>query len=457
MPSGFGTASNEDATAATRHVRPVDHVAVVGGGVVGLWTAHHLHAAGVAVTVLERDRVGSGASRGNAGEVCPALSLPLPEPGIVAASLRTLHRRDSALYVPPQASLELARFLLGFAWSARAAPFASGAGALRDLGRDAVADYRELAATGIDLALNDRPFVSVHDSHEAADTARRRLQRLAGDRFEISDDVLDEQQLGALEPCLNGTAGYLVGGQITLDPAALVDGIAARLRAGGTEIREGSRVTAIEPRKDAVTVMTSDARLEADAVVLAAGIWSVGLAATFGERLQIFPGKGYSFTVEIDDAPRHPILLDVAHVVMTPLDDGTRIAGTMELDRRHDRFDRRRVEAMVAAARPYLRGVRWDERWAEWVGPRPMTPTGLPLIGRIGDSGRAFVAAGHNMFGVTLAPATGRAIAQLVTRGRSDLDLAPFASPRRAAAPTAWRAPRTRRPALREAARVRGR
>jgi D-amino-acid dehydrogenase len=175
--------------------------------------------------------------------------------------------------------------------------------------------------------------------------------------------------------------------------------------------------------------MTSEDRLGVDAAVLAAGVWSVTLAATIGVRLPIFPGKGYSFIVPIDDAPRHPILLEAAHVVMTPLDEGTRIAGTMELDGRHDRFDRRRVEAIVAAARPYVRGADWDRRWAEWVGPRPMTPTGLPLIGPIGDSGRAFVAAGHNMFGVTLAPATGRAIAQLITCGRSDIEPAAFAPP----------------------------
>jgi D-amino-acid dehydrogenase len=425
-------------------VREIDRVAVVGGGVIGLWTAHQLHAAGVGVTVLERDRVGSGASRANAGEVCPALALPLPEPGIVAASMRTLHRRDSALFIRPQPSIELARFMLGFAWRARAAPFAAGARALRDLGSDAVRDYRELEGTGIDLRLGDLPFLSVHDSQGAAETARGRLQRLAGDRFEISESVLDERHLAALEPCVDGAAGFLVGGQITVDPSALVDGLAARLRAEGIEIREGARVTGVDARSDAVTVMTSEDRLEVDAVVLAAGVWSTALAASIGQRLPIFPGKGYSFIVRIDEAPRHPILLDAPHVVITPLHDGTRIAGTMELDRRYDHFDRRRVEAIVAAARPYVRGVDWDERWAEWVGPRPMTPTGLPLIGPIGESGRAFVAAGHNMYGVTLAPGTGRAVAQLITRGRSDVDLAPFAPSGRASTPTAWRAPRTR-------------
>jgi D-amino-acid dehydrogenase len=404
----------------TGPARSIDTVAVIGGGVIGLCTARCLHAAGIDVIVLERDRVGSGASRGNAGEVCPALSLPLPQPGIVAASLRTLHRRDSALYVPPQASIALARFLLGFAWSARAAPFADGARAMRELGRDAVAQYRELEASGIDLRLRDVPYISVHDSPAAAETARRTLSLHAGDRFEVSDSVLSEHELSALEPCLKGTAGYLIGGQITLDPSALVDGMATALRAEGVEIREGARVTAIEPRGDGVTVASSDGTVRADAVVLAAGVWSVALAATIGVRLPIFPGKGYSFTVPIDDAPRHPILLDAAHVVMTPFEGGTRIGGMMELDRRHDRFDRRRIDAIVAAAAPYLRGTHWDQRSAEWVGPRPMTPNGLPLIGPIGDSGRAFVAAGHNMYGVTLAPATGRAITRLITGGGMD-------------------------------------
>jgi D-amino-acid dehydrogenase len=403
-------------------------VAVVGGGVIGLWTAYHLAATGIGVAVFERDRVGSGASRGNAGEVCPALCVPLPEPGILRASLRTLHRRDSPLYVRPQPSPELARFLLGFAWNARSRPFESGAAALRELGRDVVARYRELGDMG--LALGEEPYVSVHGSRGAAELAREQLARQAGDRFKVSDNVLDSQELAALEPCLSrAAAGFLIEGQLVLDPGALVDGLTARLRSLGVEIREGARVTGIDPRADGVTISTTEGRVQADAVVLAAGVGSVALAATIGVRLPIFPGKGYSFTVPIDEPPKHPILLEQAHVVLTPLAGGTRVAGTMELDLQHDRFDPRRIEAIAAAAAPYLRGVRWGERWAEWVGPRPMTPTGLPLIGPIGGSGRAFVAAGHNMFGLTLAPATGRAVAQLIIRGSADVDLRPFTPP----------------------------
>lgn len=406
----------------------VEKVAVVGGGVIGLWTAYHLAAAGIGVAVFERDRVGSGASRGNAGEVSPALCVPLPAPGLIGASLRTLHRSDSALYVRPQPSAALARFLLGFAWNSRPARYAAGAAALRELGADVVASYRELGEMG--LALGEEPYIIVHGSRDGAELARRQVVEQAADRFKVSDSVLGSAELAALEPCLAGAAaGFLIEGQLTLDPAVLVDGLAARLRARGVEIREGARVTAIDPGAGGVTVATTEGRVQADAVVLAAGVWSVALAATIGVRLPIFPGKGYSFTAPVTEEPKHPILLEEPHVALTPLAGGTRVAGTMELDLQHDRFDPRRVEAIAAAAAPYLRGVRWDERWAEWVGPRPMTPSGLPLIGPTGDSGRVYVAAGHNMFGVTLAPATGRAIAQLIVRGSADINLRPFAPP----------------------------
>ena len=402
---------------------------VVGGGVIGLCVAYYLRAAGAAVTVLERDRAGSGASRGNAGEVCPNLGWPLPSPGIVTGSLRTLHRRDSALYVRPRASAALARFLLGFAWSSRRSAFAAGVRALGSLSRDAVSLYRELAAAGIELHINDRPYLVAHATRTAAQAGRDQLLRWSPAIAASTSDVLTQHELNELEPCLSGGVhGYRVGGQITIDPSALVDGLVARLREDGVEIREGARVTTIGRNGASVRVQSTQGWVDADAAVLAAGVWTASLARTIGARVPIFPGKGYSFRVAIEQARRHLIDLEAAHVAVAPrADGGTRIAGTMELDCAHDRFDPRRVQAIVAAARPYLRGAGWEQRTAEWMGPRPMTPNGLPLIGALDRARRIFVAAGHNMLGVTLAPTTGRALAELIVEGDARIDLRPFA------------------------------
>lgn len=405
----------------------VGRVTIVGGGMIGLWVAHHLRSRGVEVVVLERDRIGSGAARGNAGEVCPGLSGPLPAPGVIAASLRTLHRSDSALYVRPHPSADLVRFLAGFAWHARADRYAAGVRALAGLAGDAVEQYRQLAAGGIDVRINDRPYLSVFDSREHAREALAELRRFFGEWVDVPERVLESDELQALEPGLvDGLVGYAIGGQVTVDASAFVTGLAGRLREDGAEIVEGARVTAIRPMAGGVAAQTTVGRFEADAVVLTAGVWSPALAATLGARLPIIPGKGYSFSVSLDSPVRHLISVAPAHVALAPMGQLTRVAGTMEIDREYDRFDRRRVEAIVAAARPFIRGVTWEQRTCEWMGPRPMTSSGLPFLGALDAARRVYVAAGHNMLGVTLGPGTGRVMADLILDGTASIDLGPF-------------------------------
>lgn len=414
----------------------VDRVAVVGGGIVGLCVAHFLREANVEVVVLERDRVGSGASRGNAGEVCPGMVAPLAAPGVVAEALRGLRRGDGPLHLRPQLNPALARFLVEFALSARAPQYRRGARALAQLGADAISLYRGLEAAGVQMHRNERPYLHVYGSRAAAERSRAALEASLGGPSGpngpngpsgLLGPVLDADRLRALEPCLAGSpAGFEVYGQITVNSSVLVDSLAAHLRSAGVEIREGARATAIAPGPREVVVHTTAGPARADTVVLASGIWSAPLAATAGARLPIVAGKGYSFSVPIERRPEHLLAIEAAHVHVVPLGETTRITGKVDLDVQHDRFDRRQIETIVTAARPFLDGVDWSQISAEWVGPRPMTPNGLPLIGALPNAPRVFVAAGHNMLGVTLAPSTGRAVAELITTGSASVDLEPF-------------------------------
>jgi D-amino-acid dehydrogenase len=138
------------------------------------------------------------------------------------------------------------------------------------------------------------------------------------------------------------------------------------------------------------------------------------------------PGKGYSFSVLPPSMPRRVVNFNDAHVVATPMGGRLRIAGTMQFDGSVDGIDQRRVRAIVRAVRPLLLGIDWEARSDVWGGPRPMTPDGLPFIGQMPGSSRVVVATGHNMLGLTLAPATGRVIADLVMTGRAGIDVAPF-------------------------------
>jgi D-amino-acid dehydrogenase len=252
--------------------------------------------------------------------------------------------------------------------------------------------------------------------------------------------LLGRHDLADREPSLaaGARAGFLVEHQWSIDPGVFVDGLAERLRASGVTILEGARVTSVEDAGSRVVVHTTGGSVDGDAAVVAAGIWTRQVCRTLGLDLNIFPGKGYSFSVSAERQPRQLIHLGDAHVGVAPLANKVRIAGTMEFDRDHDRFHARRIDAIVAAARPYLDGIDWDARQDEWVGPRPMTPDGLPAIGTLPGHPNVLVAAGHNMLGLMLSPATGRLVGDLLT-GRRDQSEVPAFEPARLARRTGRR------------------
>lgn len=405
-------------------------VVVVGAGLVGLCSAYFLRKAGADVTVLERDRVGSGASRGNAGEICPSLADPLPAPGMVGDALRNLFRPDAAFFVRPSVAPRIAGYLLGFARHANRRAYERGLAAMAQLARMTYDLYDELAEAGIGADQSRDGYLFCCLSPKSARHHREGVEEMGRRGLACSPGaLLFAGELAEREPALGDAvqAGFHLPGERWLNPSRFVDELASALRGMGVDIVEGARVTSIDERPSEVVVSSGAGRFRGSVAVVAGGVWSREVARMLGLRLSLEPGKGYSFSVRPKTIPRILLYLPDAHVAVLPLGDRIRIAGTMEFDGTYDRFNPRRIDAMVRAAGPYLRDVDWSDRFDEWVGPRPMTPDGLPMIGRFPRSSRVFMAAGHNMLGLTLSPATGKVIADLVVGGRADIDLAPFA------------------------------
>ena len=162
-----------------------------------------------------------------------------------------------------------------------------------------------------------------------------------------------------------------------------------------------------------------------DAVVIATGAWLGALARRFGVRQTVQAGRGYSFSVPVERMPAGPLYFPTQRVACTPLGDRLRVAGMMEFRRPDEPLDPRRITALVDAVRPFLAGVDLDDRQDEWVGSRPCTADGLPLLGRT-TSPRVFVAGGHGMWGMVLGPVTGMLMAQTVLKGEAPAELRPF-------------------------------
>jgi D-amino-acid dehydrogenase len=171
--------------------------------------------------------------------------------------------------------------------------------------------------------------------------------------------------------------------------------------------------------RDGWRVRTAAGAIDADRVVVAAGVWSRELLTPFGLRLPLEGAKGYSITAAANgEAPNHPLYLTEIKVGVSPFEGAVRLAGTLELAGLNLDVDHRRVRALANHAAQYLDGLRTDRGAVEWAGLRPMTSDGLPVIGEVPGKPGLFVATGHHMLGVTLGPATGEALAPLVLEDR---------------------------------------
>lgn len=402
---------------------------VVGAGVVGLCCAYELQRRGIRVTLLDKGVPGAGCSQGNLGWITPTFSGPLPGPGVVRTSLKWLLNRDGPLYIKPGAIPELAGWLWDFWRSCNARDYRAGLEALAGLNRQTLALYDALEGDGVECELHRAGILFAFLSHAKMEHALEDLKVMQSLGFSVPQPIGGDDLRG-LEPHLSPhvVGGFLVENERHVRPETLTAGLARRLTDMGAEMQMGVEVTGLQRRRAAIAgVVTAGGIVEGDHVLIAAGAWSGALTGTVGFRMPLQAGKGYSITIA-DPALRlrRPLYLDEARVGCSPFRGALRIGGTMELSGINTTLDDRRIAGIGRAADKYLVGWRRGAGEHQWVGMRPLTPDGLPVLGRVPGFDNLYVATGHGMLGVTLAPATAVAIAQLLTAGETDLDLRLF-------------------------------
>lgn len=402
-------------------------VVIIGGGLVGLSSALFLTEAGAEVTVIDSDALGSGAARGNAGFMCTAIVEPLPAPGAILNALKSLRDPSRALRILPRAVPKMTPWLLAFARNCTASRYQSGRAALSRFNHNSAEVVERLAHQGAAVTMSRELLVPYHDAAKAEHHFKA-LQPMVEFGARLPDRVVDGDEIRRLAPAITDyvRAGLVMPGDRSIDPRRYVDSVIEILKSRKVRIIEHTPITRVMSSGDRVrSIETRSGAIDGDEFVLSAGAGSRLLAKQFDLRLAVIPGQGYNVGLPTSPGLQQPVIFEEVHAVATPFDDRIRLGGTMEFGGDDPPFDGRRVEAIIASMREYL-DLDWDNRFDTWAGSRPMSADGLPFMGRPKRWKNVVVGAGHGMFGLTLAPPSGVAIAELIMTGRSSNDISAF-------------------------------
>lgn len=403
-------------------------VVVAGGGVIGICCAYYLAKAGAEVTLLERSEIGDGATFGNAGVIAPGHT-PITRPGRLKQAIGSMLRPLSPFYVPPRLSLSLLRWLFTFARHCTKEHVAFAMQALGPMGHASLRLFDELIEEeGLDCGYRRAGYYEVCMSESGLEAAKQEAA-FAG-RYGFETQVLSAGEMRQREPRLGEhiAGGVFYPQAATLNPHRFATELAARARRFGALLCTGKAVREVVLEAGrARGVRTSDGeRLEADAVVLATGAYSVPLARRLGLKLPLEPAKGYhrdAVAKDVEPLLREACVLSERLVFCTPMGGFTRFAGTLEFSGANHVIRRPRLEQLTRAASEYFPHLPPFEVVSEWCGLRPCLPDGLPAIGAVDRYPGLYVATGHAMAGVTLGPVTGKLVADLILTGAPSLDL----------------------------------
>ena len=405
-------------------------VIVCGGGIVGLCTAYYLAGEGFDVSVIERNAEGAGScAHGSAGYISPSHVVPVSAPGMVWQGLKWMLSSRSPFYIKPRLDPELIRWGWLFARHCNPAHTRRVAPLLRDLclaGRELFVDLAN--KTGNAFELRREGLLNLCKTAESLEHEARALGRVANE-VGIEARVLDAKETAAMQPGARldvaGSIYFPIDAHLT--PGKLITTLLKLLNERGVTFHWNTRIDGYRAGAGRLaSISTSAGDFVADEYVLTTGSWAAETVRELGLRLPMQPGKGYSLTIE---HPRFnfskPMILTERRVAVTPMGNQLRFGGTMELSGHSGSVLPERIEQIIAAAQAYFPDFRAEDFSAikPWFGYRPMSPDGLPYVGRFARYSNLTAACGHAMLGVTLAPITGLLVAETLTGRAPSVDL----------------------------------
>ena len=413
-------------------------ICVLGAGVIGTTTAYFLQKGGHEVTVIDRQSgAGLETSFANGGQISVSHAAPWAGPQVPILMLKWLGKEDAPLLYHLRADPALWRWSIQFLMNCRTAK--SRENTVKSLklalySRQLLLAIRE--DTGIEYDLKTLGILDIHRNAKTYGKAVTNAAML--NELGCTNKMLGQKSVFELEPALKETGSDILGGVHTPDDEsgdahAFTRKLAIICANRGVTFRYNETVSLLEKEAGRISsVVTDKRRYKADAYVVSIASYTPKLLRPLGLKLPIYPAKGYSVTIPVggrNNAPQISVSDEDHRIVYTRLGERLRVAGTAEFDGFNTRLNKKRGNAILEMARSQFPNAGDFDNSTLWTGLRPLTPDGLPAIGRT-PMDNLYLNTGHGTLGWTLCAGSGKAAADLVTGNIPDIDLSGFAPDR---------------------------
>lgn len=406
-------------------------VTIIGGGVIGLCSAYYLRKQGYDVTIVDRGTITDGCSFGNMGYISPSHFIPLATPGIISQGLKWMMSSTSPFYIKPRADLDLVRWGMTFWKKANARNVEESTPHLNNLlqlSRRLTTDLRSELPEPFDMIekgcwmLYKSEKTGEHEKHLAEQAHAFGLKTIHCTPQQVQDYETEAE--------VNVAGGVLYLDDCHLSPRKLMNALYYSLQKAGVKFWINTHTSGFEKTTDKVTkILTDKGDIDCDELIIANGSWMGQLSKHLGIRLLMQPGKGYSVEYNgLDKNLQYPSILVDDRTATTPIENWLRIGGTMELSGHSDNILPKRVMAVYHAFKKYYPGMNLTapEISKAWYGYRPVSPDGMPYIGRHPKFNNLSFAGGHAMLGVSAAAGTGQLMEEIISYKHPSIPLQAF-------------------------------
>ena len=404
---------------------------IIGGGVIGLFTAYFLQKEGIEVQVIDQGDMQVNCSTGNAGMIVPSHIIPLAAPGMISKGISWMFSSKSPFYIHPRLDAKLLKWCYQFYKASSPAHVERSVPVLKNLSLLSKALYQEFRDEhpGSQIALQEKGLMMIYQT-EAIEKEEIEFAHLANANG-LQADILTPEDIRSFEPNLEVKARGAVRfpGDAHLDPGKLYGFLKSYLLEKGVNFLPNTQVTGFEKSGNKVNaVLTEQGKIEAEKVILCGGSWSGELADLLGFTLPMMGGKGYSFLQENKPEIMQSSILTEMKVAVSPYGEQIRFGGTMEIAGTNQKVNLNRVKGIFESINRYYPAfeAKFPEENKIWNGLRPCSPDGLPYIGFAPGYSNVMVNSGHSMMGVSLAPASGKIISELHQQKDTTLELKGF-------------------------------